>query len=205
MILIAGMLAGFFTPTEIAAVTVAYALLISMFFYRELTWQGVLDASYETIRSSSGILLIVAVAALFGWILSVEGVPQKLTALMLQISTNPYVLLFIVNILLLVVGMFLDSTTAILVIAPIIAKPLVAAGVDPVHLGMVVVFNLMIGLLTPPMGLALFLVAEIAKVTMKDVLKEMLPYYIPLAITLLLITYFPAITTWIPRLALGNP
>jgi len=170
-----------------------------------LTWKGILDASYETIRSSSGILLIVAVAALFGWILSVEGVPQKLTALMLQISTNPYVLLFIVNILLLVVGMFLDSTTAILVIAPIIAKPLVAAGVDPVHLGMVVVFNLMIGLLTPPMGLALFLVAEIAKVTMKDVLKEMLPYYIPLAITLLLITYFPAITTWIPRLALGNP
>ena len=133
----------------------------------------------------------MAVAALFGWILSVEGVPQKLTALMLQISTNPYVLLFIVNILLLLVGMFLDSTTAILVIAPIIAKPLVAAGVDPVHLGMVVVFNLMIGLLTPPMGLALFLVAEIAKVTMKDVLREMLPYYVPLVITLLLITYVP--------------
>jgi len=195
---------GFFTPTEIASVTVFYALLISSFFYRELTWKGVLDASYETIRSSSGILLIVAVAALFGWILSVEGVPQKLTELMLRISTNPYVLLLIVNILLLIVGMFLDSTTAILVIAPIIAKPLVAAGVDPVHLGMVVVFNLMIGLLTPPMGLALFLVAEIAKVTMKDVLKEMMPYYFPLLITLLLITYIPAITTWIPRLALGN-
>ena len=145
----------------------------------------------------------MAVAALFGWILSVEGVPQKLTALMLQISTNPYVLLFIVNILLLLVGMFLDSTTAILVIAPIIAKPLVAAGVAPVHLGMVVVFNLMIGLLTPPMGLALFLVAEIAKVKMKDVLREMLPYYVPLVITLLLITYVPEITTWIPRLALG--
>src|SRR6266850_2484212 len=203
VILIAGMLMGFFTPTEIASVTVLYALLISSLFYRELTWKGILDASYETIRSSSGILLIVAVAALFGWILSVEGVPQQLTALMLRISTNPYALLLIVNLLLLVVGMFLDSTTAILVIAPIIAKPLVAAGVDPVHLGMVVVFNLMIGLLTPPMGLALFLVAEIAKVTMKDVLKEMLPYYVPLAITLLLITYFPAITTWIPRLALA--
>jgi len=145
------------------------------------------------------------VAALFGWILSVEGVPQKLTALMLQISTNPYVLLMMVNVLLLLVGMFLDSTTAILVIAPIIAKPLVMAGVDPVHLGMVVVFNLMIGLLTPPMGLALFLVADIAKVTMKEVLKEMLPYYIPLAVTLLLITYVPAITTWIPRMALGGP
>ena len=202
VILIAGMLMGYFTPTEIAAVTVLYALLISSLFYRELTWRGLLDAGYETIRSSSGILLIVAVAALFGWILSVEGVPQKLTALMLQISTNPYMLLMLVNVLLLLVGMFLDSTTAILVIAPIIAKPLIAAGVDPVHLGMVVVFNLMIGLLTPPMGLALFLVADIAKVTMKEVLKELAPYYIPLAITLLLITYIPAITTWIPRLAL---
>ena len=203
VILIAGMLLGWFTPTEIASVTVLYAMLISSLFYRELTWQGVLDAAYETIRASAGILLIVAVAALFGWILSVESVPQKLTAMMLSVSTNPYVLLMLVNLLLLVVGMFLDSTTAILVIAPIIAKPLVAAGVDPVHLGMVVVFNLMIGLLTPPMGLALFLVADIAKVTMKDVLKEMVPYYIPLGITLLLITYFPAITTWIPRIALG--
>ena len=89
--------------------------------------------------------------------------------------------------------------------ATILAKPLVAAGVDPVHLGMVVVFNLMIGLLTPPMGLALFLVADIAKVTMKEVLKEMMPYYLPLIVTLLLITYVPAITTWIPRLAMGGP
>jgi tripartite ATP-independent transporter DctM subunit len=198
------MLAGYFTPTEIAAVTVLYAVLISSLFYRELTWQGVLNAAFETIRASAGILIIVAVAALFGWILSVEQVPQKLTEVMLSISTNPYVLLMIVNVLLILVGMFLDSTTAILVIAPIIAKPLIAAGVDPVHLGMVVVFNLMVGLLTPPMGLALFLVADIAKVTMKDVLKEMLPYYVPLLITLMLITYVPALTTWIPRLAMGG-
>jgi tripartite ATP-independent transporter DctM subunit len=203
VILIAGMLLGWFTPTEIASVTVLYAILISSLFYRELTWQGILDAAYETIRASAGILLIVAVAALSGWILSVESVPQTLTGIMLSISTNPIVLLLLVNVLLIIVGMFLDSTTAILVIAPIIAKPLVAAGVDPVHLGMVVVFNLMIGLLTPPMGLALFLVADIAKVTMKDVLKEMMPYYIPLGITLLLITYVPQITTWIPRIALA--
>ncbi len=205
VILIAGMLAGFFTPTEIAAVTVAYAILISALFYRELTWKKLQEAAFETIGASAGILLIVAVAALFGWILSVEAVPQKMTEVMLSISKDPQVLLLLVNLLLLVVGMFLDSTTAILVIAPIIAKPLVMAGVDPVHLGMVVVFNLMIGLLTPPMGLALFLVADIAKVTMKDVLREMLPFYVPLIGTLLLITYVPAITTWIPRLAVGGP
>jgi tripartite ATP-independent transporter DctM subunit len=204
LILIGGMLAGFFTPTEIAAVTVAYAVLISTLFYRELTWPGLLVAAYEAIRASAGILLIVAVAALFGWILSVEQVPQKLTGVLLSISKEPYVLLLLVNVLLLLAGMFLDSTTAILVIAPIIAKPLVLAGVDPVHLGMVVVFNLMIGLLTPPMGLALFLVADIAKVTMKDVLREMAPYYVPLVATLLIITYIPELTTWLPRLAVGR-
>lgn len=204
MILIVGMLAGFFTPTEIASVTVAYAVLISALFYRDLTWAGLISASLETIRASAAILLIVAVAALFGWILSVEQVPQQMTAVMLGISSDPYVLLLLVNVLLLIVGMFLDSTTAILVVAPIIAKPLMAAGVDPVHLGMVVVFNLMIGLLTPPMGLALYLVADIAKVSMKDVLRAMGPFYIPLIGTLLLITYVPAVTTWLPRLALGN-
>jgi TRAP-type C4-dicarboxylate transport system permease large subunit len=128
-----------------------------------------------------------------------EQIPQQITEAMLSVSKDPYVLLLIVNVMLLIVGMFLDSTTAILVIAPIIAKPLMAAGVDPVHLGMVVVFNLMIGLVTPPMGLSLYLVADIAKVKMRDVLKEMLPFYIPLVGTLVLITYVPWITTVIPR------
>ena len=202
VILTVGMLVGWFTPTEIASVTVAYTLAIGV-FYRKLNLKGLLDASYETIRATSGILLIVAIAALFGWILSVEQIPQQITRGMLSISTNPYVLLLIVNGMLIVVGMFLDSTTAILIIAPIIAKPLEAAGVDPVHLGMVVVFNLMIGLVMPPMGLSLYLVADIAKVKVKDVLREMLPLYIPLVITLLLITYVPWITTWIPRMAVG--
>ncbi|WP_284179656.1 TRAP transporter large permease [Rhabdaerophilum sp. SD176] len=204
VLLIVGMLAGFFTPTEIASVTVVYTIAISALFYRELTWHGLYSAALETIRSSAAILLIVAVAALFGWILSVERVPQILAGWMLSISSDPLVLLLLVNILLLIVGMFLDSTTAILVIAPIIAKPLMLAGVDPVHLGMVVVFNLMVGLLTPPMGLALYLVADIAQVRMRDVLREMMPFYIPLGLTLLVITYVPWITTFIPRLAFGN-
>jgi tripartite ATP-independent transporter DctM subunit len=203
VILVVGMLAGYFTPTEIASVTVVYTIAISALFYRKLTVKGLLVAAFETVKATSGILLIVAVAALFGWILSVERVPQQVAGAMLSVSTDPFVLLAIVNVLLIVVGMFLDSTTAILVIAPIIAKPLVAAGVDPVHLGMVVIFNLMIGLLTPPMGLALFLVADIAKVRMQDVLREMLPFYVPLVVTLLLITFVPAITLWLPRLAVG--
>jgi tripartite ATP-independent transporter DctM subunit len=199
VILTAGMLGGWFTPTEVASVTVAYTVLIGTFYYKKLTLNGLRIAAFETIRATSGILIIVSVAALFGWILSVEQIPQQITAAMLSFSKDPYVLLFIVNVMLLIVGMFLDSTTAILVIAPIIAKPLMAAGVDPVHLGMVVVFNLMIGLVTPPMGLSLYLVADIAKVKMRDVLKEMLPFYVPLVGTLVLITYVPWITTVIPH------
>jgi tripartite ATP-independent transporter DctM subunit len=203
VILIVGMLAGYFTPTEIASVTVVYTIAISALFYRQLTVKGLLAAAFETVKATSGILLIVAVAALFGWILSVEQVPQQVAGAMLSVSTDPFVLLAIVNVLLIVVGMFLDSTTAILVIAPIIAKPLVAAGVDPVHLGMVVVFNLMIGLVTPPMGLALYLVSDIAKVSMRSVLREMLPFYLPLVGTLLAITYIPSLTVWLPRLMIS--
>jgi tripartite ATP-independent transporter DctM subunit len=199
VLLTAGMLGGWFTPTEVASVTVAYTVFIGFFYYKKLTLDGLRVAAFETIRATSGILIIVAVAALFGWILSVEQIPQQITTAMLSVSKDPYVLLFIVNVMLLFVGMFLDSTTAILVIAPIIAKPLIAAGVDPVHLGMVVVFNLMIGLVTPPMGLSLYLVADIAKVKMRDVLKEMLPFYVPLVGTLILITYVPWITTVVPR------
>ena len=199
VILTVGMLLGYFTPTEIASVTVLYAVLISSIFYRELTWQGLIDAAYETIRSSAAILLIVAVAALFGWILSVEAVPQKLTSAMLAISTNPYVLLLIVNVLLLVVGMFLDSTTAILVIAPIIAKPLEAAGVDPVHLGMVVVFNLMIGLLTPPVGMVLYILARVANISFEQATRACAPFLVPLLVTLALVTYWPDMVLWLPR------
>jgi len=204
IVLIGGMFAGVFTPTEIAAVTVGYVLLISLLFYRELTWGRLVAAGLETLRGSASILLIIAVAAMFGWILAVEQVPQAMSRAFLSVSTDPVVLLLLVNVLLLVVGMFLDATTAILVVAPIIAKPLMAAGVDPVHLGMVVVFNLMIGLVTPPMGLALFLVSDIARVPMRDVLREMWPYYVPLLVTLALITLVPALTTWLPGLAVGR-
>jgi tripartite ATP-independent transporter DctM subunit len=204
VLLTVGMLVGWFTPTEVASVTVAYTLFIGMVYYKKLTLEGLRLAAFETIRATSGILLIVSIAALFGWILSVEQIPQQITAAMLSVSKDPFVLLMIVNVMLIVVGMFLDSTTAILVIAPIIAKPLIAAGVDPVHLGMVVVFNLMIGLVTPPMGLSLYLVSDIAKVKMREVLREMLPFYIPLVGTLLLITYVPWITTVIPKYFIGN-
>lgn len=200
VLLVAGMLLGFFTPTEAASVTVVYVLLISALFYRTLTVEHVLHAAVATLKSTSAILIIVSAAAIFGWILAVEQIPQLLAQQLLSLSTDPLVLLLIVNVLLLVVGMFLDSTTATLLVVPIIAAPLQMAGVDPVHLGIVVIFNLMLGLLTPPMGLALFLISDIAEVPMKAILRQLLPFYVPLFATLLVLTLVPELSLWLPKM-----
>ena len=200
VILVAGMVFGFFTPTEAASVTVVYVLLISSIVYRELKLTHILYSAFETAKSTSAILIIVSAAALFGWILAVEQIPQLFAQNLLSLSRHPMVLLLIANLILLVVGMFLDSTTATLLVIPIIAGPLHLAGVDPVHLGIVAIFNLMLGLVTPPMGLALFLITDIAQVSMRDVLKAMVPYYIPLLGTLILITYFPDIVLYFPKM-----
>ena len=200
ILLVAGMLLGFFTPTEAASITVVYVVLITAFVYRTLTMRHLLYAAYETAKSTSAILVIVSVAALFGWIMAIEQIPQMFTRGLLSFSTNPIVLLLVVNLILLVVGMFLDSTTATLLVIPIIAVPLHQAGVDPVHLGIVAIFNLMVGLLTPPMGLALFLISDIAKVSMRDVLRQLVPFYVPLLLTLAIITLLPELTLWLPKM-----
>ena len=200
VLLVSGMLLGVFTPTEAASVTVVYVLFISAFIYRTLTVAHLLYAAYETLKSTSAILIIVSAAAIFGWILAVEQIPQMFAQQLLSLSTDPIVLLLIVNVILLLVGMVLDSTTATLLVIPIIAGPLHLAGVDPVHLGIVAIFNLMLGLLTPPMGLALFLITDIAKASMRDVLIELLPYYVPLLATLAIITLVPELSLWLPKM-----
>ncbi|MCE8033578.1 MAG: TRAP transporter large permease [Halomonas sp.] len=197
-LMISGMLMGLFTPTEAAAVTAAYVVFISSVLYRELTWSHLVFSLLATLRTTSAILIIVAAAAMFGWILSVEQIPQRFAAFILQISHEPLVLLLIANLIFLVAGIFLDSTTATLLIVPIVAPPMVLAGVDPVHLGIVCIFNLMIGLLTPPMGLSLFLVSSIAKVSLRQLLKALVPFYIPLIATLAIITFAADLVLWLP-------
>ncbi|SOE17514.1 tripartite ATP-independent transporter DctM subunit [Hoeflea halophila] len=198
VLMIAGMLVGLFTPTEAAAVTAVYVILISALIYGELTWAHLWNSMLATVRSTSAILIIVAAAALFGWILAVEQVPQDFAALILQLSTNPLVLLLIANLIFFIAGMFLDSTTATLLVVPVIAPPMVLAGVDPVHLGIVAIFNLMIGLLTPPMGLSLFLVCSIADISLRQLLRALAPFYVPLLLTLGVITFAPDLVLWLP-------
>lgn len=198
--MISGMLLGLFTPTEAAAVTVVYVLLISGLFYRELTWPHLWNAMLMTVRSTSAILIIVAVASLFGWILAVEQIPQDFARWILQFAESPVVLLVIANLIFFIAGMFLDSTTATLLVVPVIAPPLVLAGVDPVHLGIIVIFNLMLGLLTPPMGLSLFLICDISKITLRELLRALLPFYAPLLMTLAIITFHADMVLWLPSL-----
>ncbi len=198
-ILIGGMLTGMFSPTEAAAVTAAYVVVITALAYKEFSWGRLWQAALESARTTATIMVVVASAALFGWVLAVEQVPQSATKALLMLSSNPAVLLLVANAVLLLAGMFMETISALLLLTPILVPPLVSAGVDPVHLGLVVVYNLMIGLLTPPVGMSLFLVSDIAGVSVTRVVREVVPFYIPLAITLLILTYVPAISLWIPR------
>lgn len=200
VVLVGGMLSGSFTPTEASAVCVVYVIFVGIFYYRDMNWGFVRDAAVATVRGTAAILIIVASAAMFGWILAVEQVPQEFAAWFRDISTNPLVLLLIVNAIFFIAGMFVDSTTATLLLVPIVAPPVVAVGVDPIHLGIVIVFNLMIGTITPPFGLSLFLLSSMTGVSMVRLLRAMLPFYPPLLVTLAILTLFPGLVLYIPKM-----
>ncbi|WP_265520023.1 TRAP transporter large permease [Nitratireductor luteus] len=200
VLLIGGLLSGWFGPTEVAGVTVAYALLIGFAVYRSLTLRAVGESLRETVEATASILFIVSTAAVFAWVLTLDRVPAKAGAFLLGLSDDPFILLLLVNIFLLVVGMVLESIAAILIIAPIVAPALHAAGVDPLQLGIVFVLNLMIGLLTPPIGMSLYMVSIVAKMPVHAVIRGVLPFLIPLLLSLLVVSAVPAVSTWLPRL-----
>ncbi len=200
LVLIAGMLFGVFTATEAAAVTVVYILFVNAFIYQELTWESFVDATRETVRTTSVLMIMVAAASLFTRILALERVPQAAAQLLLSWADYPGLLLLVVVLILILAGMFLESISALVLLTPVIVPPLVSAGADPIHLGVVVVYTLMLGLLTPPMGMSLFLVSDIAKVPVERVLRELVPFYLPLFVVLAILAYVPVISLWIPSL-----
>ena len=199
VLLIGGLMSGYFGPTEVAGVTVAYALFIGFFIYRSLTFSAVLKSLRETVEATGSILFIVSTAALFAWVLTMDRVPMIVSSFLLGLTDDPLMLLLLVNILLLLVGMILESIAAILIIAPIIAPALTAAGVDPLQLGIVFVLNLMIGLLTPPVGMSLYMVSIVAKMPIHVVIRGTLPFLVSLMLSLLAVTLVPAISTWLPN------
>ena len=203
VILLACIWSGVVTPTEAAAVAVCYALLISVFALRELSLKALVTVFVETARECAVIGFVIATASLFGWVLMRSGMTLQIADALLALSTNPLVILLLINLFLLVIGCFLDSTVAILIFAPIFLPVTTAVGIDPVHFGVVMVLNLMLGLLTPPFGMVLFVMTQISGMKFEEVVKATLPVLIPLFVVLVLITIFPSLVTGLPDLIMG--
>jgi len=200
ILLVGGLLFGWFGPTELAGFTVFYALFLGAMVYKELTWERLLRGARDTVRATAMIMFIVSSAAIFAWVLTVEQVPAQASEFLLGFSKNPVVLLLLTNVILLCVGMFMESIAAIMVMTPLLVPPLIEAGVDPVHLGVVVVFNLMIGLLTPPVGMSLYMVSIISNVSFSRMARVIWPFLVPLLVALVIVTLVPSISTWLPDL-----
>lgn len=200
VIIVGSIVLGVASPTEASVIAVVYTFVLGMFVYRELTWRQLWQAVVEAVETSAYVLLIVAVAALFGWILTSESMATHLLKLAGGLGSQPWLLLLVVNVLLLLLGMFMETLSIMLIAVPLLMPLLKAVGVDPVHFGVVLVLNLMIGLLTPPFGLGLFVSSKLAGTTVERTFREVAPFLVPLLAVLIAITYIPSLVTWLPGL-----
>jgi tripartite ATP-independent transporter DctM subunit len=198
-LILGGILGGVFTPTEAAAAAVLYAFVISIFVTRELPWRELPEVLYRTGVISAAILLVVGTAMIFSWVAGLSGVTTKVGEYLFSLSSNPYVLLLLVNILLLITGCFLDAGPAILILGPILGPTLAQLGVDPLHFALVMCVNLSLGLATPPMGLLLFVVSAMSRESIMKITIQMWPFYLVHISAILLVTYVPETALWLPR------
>lgn len=200
VIIISGILGGIFTPTEAAAVSVLYALIVGFFIFRSLTWRDLTESFLESARVSAVILLIISCAAAFGWALTIVRVPSTLAAMMLQLTSNKYLIIFFINIFLLFMGMIMETGANCIILAPILAPVAVGAGMDPLHFAIVMIVNLNIGLATPPLGVCLFVAAPIAKIKLEALSRAITPFLLSEIAVLFLLTYWEGFTLFVPRL-----
>ncbi|MDV2968354.1 TRAP transporter large permease [Nitratireductor aquimarinus] len=199
-VIVGGIFSGWFSPTEAAAVTVVYAILIDLIFYRELTWRRLWDAIYQTTTTSASIAMIIAGVSLLGYVLAREQAPQQIAAMFLSIADGPISFLITVNLMIFALGMFIESLVILLIVVPILVPIALGFGIDPVHFGIIVVLNLMISILTPPMGMALFVVAQVGDIPYQKLARAILPWLIPPLVVLLLVCFFPVLATGLPSL-----
>ncbi len=200
VIIIGGIWTGVFSPTEAACIAVVYTFILSVLVYREMTIREFLAAIKQTIADSAGILLIVCGAAAFSWLVTMMGITSALAEMLTGFTDNKYLMLFILNIAFLIIGMFMEALAVMTITVPFLIPLMSAFEIDPLHLGVVLVLNLMIGLCTPPVGTSLFICAKTAKISIERMYQAVLPFLIPLIIVLMLITYVPACVTWLPGL-----
>ncbi len=202
-ILLGGMLSGAFTPTEAGAVAAAYAIFLGLVVHRELRWRDLPRLFLETVEANGVILALVMTSSLFAWVLARAQIPQMLAGWLVAVSPNPLVFLLAVNAFLLVVGCFLEALAAIIILVPVLLPAVKPLGVDPIHFGVVMVLNLMIDTLTPPVGIVLFVVSRVAQLPFETVVRNTPPFLVPLLVVLLLITVWPDLVLFLPRWVLG--
>ncbi|MCB8887905.1 TRAP transporter large permease [Vreelandella malpeensis] len=200
VIIVGGIVLGIFTPTESAIAAVGYVLVLATLVYRSAGWRQIITVFRETIEMTSVVLLIVAASSIFAWILTREGVPTAFASAVMTVADNPILILILINLILLVVGCFMETVAAITILTPVLLPLAVQAGVDPVQFGIIMVLNLMIGLLTPPVGLVLFILARVADISFPRAVRATLPFIAALLVSLILITFIPALTLWLPSL-----
>jgi tripartite ATP-independent transporter DctM subunit len=200
IIVVGGIVGGVFTPTESGAVATMVAIILGVFVYRRIGWRELADSALNTIYMMGSVLIIVAGAATFGWILSIEGAGELLGDNLLRISKNPIIIMLIINALLLIFGCFIETVALLILLTPILLPVVVKVGYDPVHFGVIMVFNLTIGLTTPPLGLCIFVASGIADISVKDFMREMFPLYIPLLLGLLTTVLSPRLVMFLPNL-----
>jgi len=200
VIIIGGILSGVFTPTESAAVACIYAFLVTFLVYRDYRWRDLPRLLHRVVKTVAMVMMLIGFSVAFGYMMTLMQIPAKVTAFFLGISENKYVFLFLVNLLLLLLGTFMDLAPMLLICTPIFLPVIAQLGIDPVHFGMIMILNLGIGLITPPVGPTLFVGCAVGKVTIEQVTRELWPFYGAMCLALLLVTYVPALSLWLPGL-----
>jgi len=198
-IILGGILSGVFTATESASIAVLWAFFVTMFIYRDYKWKDLPKLMHRTVKTVTIVMILIGFAASFGYIMTLMQIPLKITAVFTALSSEPWVILLCVNIMLLALGTLMDMAPLILILTPILLPVMKTIGVDPVHFGMIMMVNLGIGLITPPVGAVLFVGSAVAKLKIEQVVKAMKPFFVILLFVLVLVTYVPQISLWLPR------
>jgi len=199
VIILGGILTGVFTATESAAIAVMWAFFVTMFIYRDYRWRDLPKLMHRTVKTLTIVMILIGFAASFGYIMTLMQIPQQITEAFTSVSKQPWVILLMINVLLLILGTLMDMAPLILIMTPILLPVATSIGVDPVHFGMIMMVNLGMGLITPPVGGVLFVGAAIAKLPIEQVTKALLPFFGAMLLVLGLVTYVPFFSLWLPR------
>jgi tripartite ATP-independent transporter DctM subunit len=200
VIVIGGIVAGYFTATEASAIAVFYAFVLSVFIYREIKLKDIPRILLLSASTTAIVMILIGTSMAMSWVLAYENIPQNVAQALISLTDNVFLILIIINVVLLIVGTFMDMTPAVLIFTPIFLPVVLQMGVDPIHFGIVMVMNLSIGLCTPPVGSVLFVGCSVAKLPITSVIKPLIPFYLAMILALILVTYLPQISLWLPDL-----